>query len=86
MYPNKYLILFNFFLIIVLIILLTILAYSNIQNIKKDIIRKFNKKHLSQLKEYTDTLETLSTDLRNFRHDYVNILTTIGGRLLNQRT
>lgn len=43
-------------------------------SINKDFISKENK----QLKEYTDMLETMSTDLRKFKHDYINILYTLG--------
>lgn len=43
-------------------------------SINKDFIAKENK----QLKEYTDMLETMSTDLRKFKHDYINILYTLG--------
>ncbi|WP_175537443.1 GHKL domain-containing protein [Clostridium sp. DSM 8431] len=43
-------------------------------SIKKDFITKENK----QLKEYSDMLETMSTDLRKFKHDYINILYTLG--------
>jgi len=31
-----------------------------------------------RLKEYTDMIEVMSKDLRSFKHDYVNILQTLG--------
>ena len=43
-------------------------------SIKKDFTDKENK----QLKDYTNMLENMSSDLRKFKHDYVNILYTLG--------
>lgn len=48
-------------------------------SLKKDFIDKENK----QLKEYTQMLETMSSDLRKFKHDYVNILYTLGDFINN---
>ncbi|MBE6050802.1 MAG: GHKL domain-containing protein [Clostridium sp.] len=61
-----------------IIILLVIVAYIliNVINIsnKQELIDKENK----QLKDYTNMLESMSSDLRRFKHDYVNILYTLG--------
>ena len=41
--------------------------------------QEYKEKEYTQLKEYTDLLENVSTDLRKFKHDYINILLTLGG-------
>ena len=48
-------------------------------SLKKDFIDKENK----QLKDYTQMLEIMSSDLRKFKHDYVNILYTLGDFINN---
>ena len=67
---------------ILLFLLVTILyCLCKIINIsfKNDFIDKENK----QLKNYTDMLEKMSSDLRKFKHDYVNILYTLGDFINN---
>lgn len=63
------------FLIVILYFLYKIIKIS----FQNDFIDKENK----QLKEYTDMLEKMSSDLRKFKHDYVNILYTLGDFINN---
>lgn len=67
-----------FFLIIFLIIICLAIRYVKLL-IKQDFIDKENK----QLKDYSNMLENMSTDLRRFKHDYINILSTLG-EFINQ--
>jgi two-component system sensor histidine kinase AgrC len=76
--PSKIYILLNLFLIISYFILIVILITNSNENIKKNLEWEYKERELSQLKEYTDSLEHLSNDLRSFRHDQINILQTIG--------
>lgn len=64
--------------VMLVLIFLFILLYflRNLVNISYE--NKFIDKENKQLKEYTDMLEKMSTDLRKFKHDYVNILYTLG--------
>lgn len=67
-----------FFLAIFLIIIYLAIRYVRL-SIKQDFVDKENK----QLKDYSNMLENMSTDLRRFKHDYVNILSTLG-EFINQ--
>lgn len=47
--------------------------------IKKEANFKYKQMQLDNLKEYTENLENLYTDMRKFRHDYINIISTMAG-------
>ena len=47
--------------------------------ITKEIEYKSKKEQLQNLKDYTNSLEKVYTDMRKFRHDYINILSSIVG-------
>lgn len=53
--------------------------YYNKKNIKKQIIYKQNSKNLDSIMQYTNIMENMIDDSRRFRHDYINILSTING-------
>lgn len=61
----------------VLAISLTLL-YSMTKITKNIIQHEYIDKEYNQLKEYTTMIENISTDLRRFKHDYLNILSTLG--------
>ena len=65
---------FVFFIygIILVITLLSILFLS-----KREEKFKHNQIELANLREYTENLENLYTDMRKFRHDYINIISSI---------
>lgn len=46
---------------------------------KEEIIYKQKLKETENLKEYTSSLENMYEDLRKFRHDYINIISSIVG-------
>lgn len=50
---------------------------------KKMYVLQAQKKEAEQLKEYTEKLEVINQEMRMFRHDYMNILATINGYLIN---
>jgi len=75
---DKGLISVNLFFIFSFFTLIFILTYLNYKNIKKDLEQEFTNKELAQFKQHASVLEDLSNDLRSFRHDYFNILQTIG--------
>jgi two-component system sensor histidine kinase AgrC len=62
-----------FFLIIFIFAVYLALRYIKL-SINQDFVDKENK----QLKDYSKMLENMSTDLRRFKHDYINILSTLG--------
>lgn len=68
---------FNLILFSCYFFILIILIYTLIKNITRDIEYKNKQLVFEHLKEYTDNLEILYTDIRKFRHDYINIMTSI---------
>ena len=47
--------------------------------LKKDQSFKIKEIQMNNLKEYTDNLEHLYMDMRKFRHDYINIISSMAG-------
>lgn len=47
--------------------------------LKKDQTLKIKEIQMNNLKEYTDNLEHLYMDMRKFRHDYINIISSMAG-------
>ncbi len=60
---------------IALIGILNVVLQSAIQEIKM----KTQQEQFGQLQEYTTTLESLHKEMRVFRHDYINILSSMAG-------
>ncbi len=61
------------------LILLLGMLYVLWKKLNDEIIYKQKLKESEYLKEYTDSLEEMSEDLRKFRHDYVNIISSMVG-------
>lgn len=59
-------------------IIVIILLYLNNKITKNKLLQEYKDKELKHLKEYTDMIETMSDDLRRFKHDYTNILQVLG--------
>jgi two-component system sensor histidine kinase AgrC len=53
--------------------------YYNKKNIKKQIIYEQNSKNLESIMQYTNIMENMIDESRRFRHDYINILSTLNG-------
>ncbi|MBZ9626029.1 GHKL domain-containing protein [Clostridium sp. FP2] len=64
----------NLFFILFFSAIIIILTKLNNENTNASLEVKFRDEELSKLKEYTSMLEYVSNDLRNFKHDYINIL------------
>lgn len=75
---NKIIVVLNLLFVISLFIFLILIIYQNNKGLKRELEKQYNEKELYQLKEYTNMIEIMSTDLREFKHDYLNILQTIG--------
>lgn len=67
----------NSVIFVVYSLILVLVCFSVYLVIKKEEIYKINKIQLENLKEYTNSLEELYMDMRRFRHDYINILSTM---------
>lgn len=65
--------------ILVFLILIIVFILSFYKNIKSQLEQKYKELEFAQITEYTSTLETMSNSLISFKHDYLNILQTIGG-------
>lgn len=64
--------------------LLIIIMYILTKSISNDAEIKTNKLQLEYLQEYTQNLETLYSDMRAFRHDYINIISPLLGYIENK--
>lgn len=73
--------------LVLFLYILTIIAFFTIavvlitisnRNIKNKLENQFKTQEYEQLKDYTNMLEIVSNDTRKFRHDYLNILKTLG--------
>lgn len=65
-------------------ILLMIIMYILIKNIAKEMEYKNKQAQLQNLQDYVGKLESLYTDMRGFRHDYINILSSMIGYIENK--
>ncbi|MDP4145189.1 MAG: GHKL domain-containing protein [Bacillota bacterium] len=60
-------------------VLLMIIMYILIRSVTKEIEFKHKQNQFENLQEYTSNLEKLYSDMRAFRHDYINILSSMIG-------
>lgn len=56
-----------------------IMSYILVIHLKKEMEFKTKKIEFDNLQEYTSNLESMYNDMRKFRHDYVNILSSMKG-------
>jgi len=56
-----------------------IIVFGIYYNVKREVESKSREKELKTLIEYNENLESLYKDMRKFRHDYVNILSSMAG-------
>jgi len=61
------------------LVLLIIIMYALIVSITREMDLKNKQVQFDSLQEYTGSLEKLYTDMRAFRHDYINILSSMIG-------
>ena len=81
-YPKE-IIFFNGTLVIAFFIATMIVFYFVVHLIRKNYNLQLQQKEASQLEEYTNKLENINQEMRVFRHDYMNILSTMNGYLMN---
>lgn len=65
-------------------VILMIIMYILIISITKEINIKNKQLQFESLQEYTSSLEKLYTDMRAFRHDYINIISSLIGYIENR--
>lgn len=70
---NKKFLIANGLTLICGIFIVLLLLYSNNKTLESRLQQEYKDRELQQLKEYVDTVEKLSDDLRKFKHDYNNI-------------
>ncbi|MGE5626902.1 MAG: sensor histidine kinase [Solirubrobacterales bacterium] len=80
---NNNIIKINGILFLAYFVLLMIIMYTLIRNIAKELEFKNKQNQLENLHEYTNNLEKFYTDMRAFRHDYINILSSMIGYIQN---
>lgn len=81
---NKNVIVLNSILFLVYFIFLTIIVSILIRGIAKELEYKNKQVQLENLHEYTYKLEQLNTEMRAFRHDYINVLSSLIGYIENK--
>jgi two-component system sensor histidine kinase AgrC len=65
-------------------ILLMVIIYTLITSLAKEMDLKNKQIQFDSLQEYTNNLEKLYTEMRVFRHDYLNILSSMIGYIQNK--
>lgn len=60
-------------------VLMIIITFLLLFILKKDQNFKIKEVQMNNLKEYTNNLENLYMDMRKFRHDYINIISSMAG-------
>lgn len=70
---------FNSILFLAYFVTLILIIYSVLITVKKEIQFKNDKIHLQNLREYTSNLESVHSSVKKFRHDYINILSSLTG-------
>ncbi|MBZ9621687.1 GHKL domain-containing protein [Clostridium sp. FP2] len=76
---SKRIVSINMSLIFVYFIFGFITIYFSSKNIKKQMTYDNRLKEFEQMMEYTDIIENMIDESRKFKHDYINILSTING-------
>ena len=74
----------NGILFFIYFILLMIIMYVLVKSITVEMENKNKQAQVKSLQEYTANLERLYSDMRAFRHDYINILSTMCGYMQNK--
>lgn len=76
---GQYIVAYNGSTFVIYLVILMALIYVLGNKLKNEITYKQKLKEAENLKEYTSSLENMYEDLRKFRHDYVNVLSSIVG-------
>lgn len=69
----------NSVLFCIYFMLLCVIVYFLIKSVTKELEMKGKQEQFKNLKEYTESLEKLYSDMRKFRHDYINIISSVLG-------
>jgi two-component system sensor histidine kinase AgrC len=64
-------------------VLLIVFMYILIKSLTKELDLRNKQEQFENLKQYTTNLESLYSDMRSFRHDYINILASMVGFIQN---
>lgn len=82
-YPTS-LQIYNFVSFSLLFVILGITVFLLLKSIRKEHLIKLAEAEQSALRDYTDKLELLYRETRAFRHDYINILSTMNGYFVSR--
>lgn len=74
---NDLILILNLILLIIYFSLVAYIAKIYIKISNDEIKYKYKEQEMERLKEYIDMVETTNSDIRKFKHDYLNILATI---------
>lgn len=74
----------NGILFLTYFILLGVILFVLIRSLTKELEFRNKQKEFENLKQYTESLEKLYSDMRVFRHDYINIISSMIGYIDNR--
>jgi len=74
---GEFVVILNIFLFVIYFISTISITIFYGNYIKRDILYKHRQVEFNQLKEYTDMLEYMQNEMSKFKHDYINIISTI---------
>lgn len=74
----------NGILFLAYFLLLGIIIYILLRSLTKELEFRSKQNEFENLKQYTDSLERLYSDMRVFRHDYINIISSMIGYIENK--
>lgn len=74
----------NGILFLTCFILLGVILFVLIRSLTKELEFRNKQKEFENLKQYTESLEKLYSDMRVFRHDYINIISSMIGYIDNR--
>lgn len=69
---------------VVYLVFLLVAVYMFVTGVRKSIETAHKQELLNQLQNYTSNLEIMYTDMRKFRHDYMNIIAALYGYIENK--
>lgn len=81
---NKIVILLNVLFILAFFTFNAVILHFNNRNFEAKMKKEYEEREITQLREYTKMIESLSDDLRSFKHDYSNIMEAMGAYIQDE--
>jgi two-component system sensor histidine kinase AgrC len=66
------------------VILILLIVYNFDKSVEFQVALKSERTEINQLKEYTDLVENMYSETRRFKHDYMNMITSLNSYIENE--